>query len=268
MILRFLNHYHGSSDNLLGGNFRDIQNPLAYDEGNTIFSTEGRAQNILENEMFILPWNDLSVIEDFVLRHKNEIGAIIMELVMLNGGGETVQPEYLKKVRELCTKYNIVLIFDEIITGIRMGLGSAQKMYGITPDLTIYGKSISNGYMPVSILMGKREIMQQYETGSVVHGGTYNGYALGMVTVNSTIDILMESNYYKRILNIGNMLISIIKDEASKLGLPIFIKGHETWTFNQKEYKGCKFYCLHFEYPKASDAAYYAEIVKKEYNLG
>ena len=83
---------------------------------------------------------------------------MITEPVCVNGGSVLPAPGYLKRVRRVCDEYNVVLIFDEIITGFRMGLGGAQQEYGVTPDLTTLGKAIAGGGVPVSALVGKKRL--------------------------------------------------------------------------------------------------------------
>ena len=229
-IIRFVDHYHGSSDHVLGGIPYNENNPYAFDPGNTIFSTQGRATNAL-GETFLLPWNDIETLKSFIEHNEHEIAAVIMELVMMNSNGNTTDAQYLKQVRKLCSSKNIVLIFDEVITGIRMGLGGVQKAYDVTPDLTIFGKALSNGYLPVTALMGKRDIMGLYENGTVVYGGTYNGYTMGLEAVALTISILSQYDYANRLKQIGNGLCNIISEEAGKAGLHITTHGNAACFF-------------------------------------
>src|SRR5262249_36757111 len=108
----------------------------------------------------------------------------------INGGGILPAEGYLKEMRRLCDVHGVVLIFDEVITGFRVGLGGAQSLVGVIPDLTTLGKAIAGGALPVSAIAGKKEIMKLYASRQVVHGGTFNGYALGMAAVRATLDIL------------------------------------------------------------------------------
>src|SRR5699024_8501276 len=141
-FIRFEGHYHGNSDNIMGGKVRNKENPVPSDFIGDLKGTAGRATDSMESQSYMLPWNDEQVLEDLLIDHSDDIAAIIMEPVCVNGGGMTPKEGYLKKVRQLCDYHNVVLIFDEIITGLRMGLGGAQVHYDVYPDLTTLGKAI------------------------------------------------------------------------------------------------------------------------------
>jgi len=193
-FVRFFGHYHGNADNILGGKMGDLANPIPIEFEGDFYDTEGKAKGILQDQSFILPWNNLEVLENLLQNHHSEIACLIMEPICINGGGIVPLQGYLEGVRNLCDKFNVVLIFDEIITGFRIGLGGAQKMFNVTPDLTTLGKAMAGGAFPVSAIVGKKEIMKLYETRRVTHGGTFNGYPLGMVAVKATLEILSESD--------------------------------------------------------------------------
>src|SRR5690606_33607813 len=123
------------------------------------------------DEFIVLPWNDLAVVEHTLAKHQAEIAAIITEPVMCNNGCIEPMPDFLAGLRRLCDQYDIGLIFDEVITGFRLGLGGAQAYYGVTPDLAIFAKAMANGY-PISALVGRRRWMQPIAEGQVIHAGT------------------------------------------------------------------------------------------------
>src|SRR5699024_6681275 len=133
-FIRFEGHYHGNADNIMGGKANNLNNPIPLDYIGDLKGTAGRATDSMESQSYILPWNDEQVLEDLLSKRADEVAAIIMEPVCVNGGGMMPDRNYLKKVRELCDTYNIVLIFDEIITGLRMGLGGAQTYFDVLPD--------------------------------------------------------------------------------------------------------------------------------------
>jgi glutamate-1-semialdehyde 2,1-aminomutase len=221
-FLRFEGHYHGNMDNIMGGRYSDNVPPIPIDNKNDATFTKGRVPNIFENECYMIPWNDIYLLEKTLKSHSQEISALIMEPVLINGGGILPKKGYLQSVRELCTKYKVVLIFDEIITGLRFGLSGAQGFYNVMPDLTVMGKSIGGG-IPVSLLGGKNEIMKLYETREVVHGGTYNGHPLGMAAINSVFKILNHQfpSYYSDAQNYGKAIKSFMENTASEFGLEL-----------------------------------------------
>ena len=109
----------------------------------------------VENNFILLPWNDLALLEKTVKARCDEIAAIITEPVMCNNGCIMPKDGYLQGMRDLCNRYNIALIFDEVITGFRTSLGGAQSYFKITPDLSIFAKALASGY-PISAIVGKK----------------------------------------------------------------------------------------------------------------
>jgi len=190
-FIRFFTHYHGNADNLLGGRVGDLTNPVPEEFAGDFDDTDGKARGAAQ-ESFLLPWNDARVLDSVLTTYAAEVAAVLMEPICINGGGVHPNPGYLQEVRQLCDKHGVVLIFDEVITGFRVGLGGAQRMFGVTPDLTTLGKAMAGGALPVSAIAGKRDIMKLYEARKVVHGGTFNGFPLGMAAVKATLEILAE----------------------------------------------------------------------------
>lgn len=226
-FVRFEGHYHGNADNIMGGRPPRKGDPVPSDFIGDIKGTAGRARESLESQSYLLPWNDASVLEELFIRKGDDIAAVITEPVCVNGGSVMPAPGYLKKVRELCDKYNAVLIFDEIITGFRMGLGGAQTEFDVIPDITTLGKAIAGGGVPVSALAGKKEIMQLLVDKKVIHAGTFNGYPLGTAAVKATLEILSRNNgqaIAQMNEKIG-LMHDIMRSEAAKAGLPLVIQG-------------------------------------------
>ncbi len=203
-IIRFRGHYHGSSDYMMPDNIADRMHVSAQ-------------QTVIE-----LPWNNADVVEQCM--QKNEIAAVIMEPLCINGWGIAPNPGYLEFVRGLCNRFGTVLIFDEIITGVRTGLGGIQKQLNVIPDLSLFGKSIGNG-IPVTALVGKRTYMSLYEKRKLVHGGTYNGHILGLAAIHATFTTLSQSQEFDRLEKNVEKLKTLILDAANKTGLDMVIQG-------------------------------------------
>lgn len=227
MFVRFEGHYHGNADNIMGGKWVDPDYPVPVEFKGDSRGTEGRAKNIMQDQSFLLPWNQPAVLEEVVSKYADRIAAIITEPILINGGGFMPQPGYLEKMRELCDRYQIVLIFDEIITGFRVHLGGAQTLFKVTPDLTTMGKAMSGGAIPVSVLGGKREIMKLLEERKVTHAGTYNGYPIGLAAVKATIEILQENNgaAYEKMARFTRQIHGLMIREAQKVGIPMSFQG-------------------------------------------
>lgn len=209
-ILRFEGHFHGTADNVLGGEVTDIDFPVPKDLGKGPFTTAGRAQGALSNEMLLIPWNDAELLERILWKYKDEIAAVITEPILINGGSILPEPGFLATMRRLCRENQVLLIFDELITGFRVGPGGAQKMFGVIPDLCILGKALSNGSVPLSAIAGRGDIMRKYEKALVIHGGTYNGYPLGMAAANATLHTIMKG---------GDELYSTMKRKTEEIHL-------------------------------------------------
>ena len=222
-FLRFEGHFHGSMDNILGGKVSDYAHPVPKECPGDERGTRGRAKDTLESQSYMIPWNDEDILEQTIIKYGDDIAAMIMEPICVNGGGIMPKAGYLKKVRKLCDEHNIVLIFDEIITGFRFGLGGVQKKLGVIPDLATFGKAITGGAVPVSVLTGKREIMKLYEEKKVTHAGTFNGYPLGLEAIRASIHILSKDNgaSYKKMDAYARQMQDILKREAVKNGISL-----------------------------------------------
>ncbi|WP_440110445.1 aspartate aminotransferase family protein [Paenibacillus sp. QZ-Y1] len=226
-FVRFEGHYHGNADNIMGGRAPRKGVPIPSDYVGDMKGTSGRAKDSMESQSYLLPWNDAEVLEELILQQGDDIAALIMEPVCVNGGGVMPAPGYLHKVRELCDRHQIVLIFDEIITGFRMGLGGAQAMFGVMPDLTTLGKAIGGGGVPVSALVGKAEIMSLLVDKKVIHAGTFNGYPLGTAAVKSTLEMIgRNGGQALESMNRHTVLIhEALQEESLRIGLPLSIQG-------------------------------------------
>lgn len=228
-IVRFYGHYHGNADNTMGGKATNFQTPHPEDYVGDLFYTEGRAKNVFRDQMYITTWNETSLLEVLLEEHQSEIAAVLMEPICVNGGGILPKANYLSEVAELCRQHGVLLIFDEVITGIRCGLGGAQAIYGVTPDITVYGKAVGGGAVPVSAIMGRREVMDVYTEFRAVHGGTFNGYPLGMAAILATLDVLeAEDDYFSTISQSADRIAKAFLDAAADHGVPLAIQGPPT----------------------------------------
>lgn len=148
----------------------------------------------------------------------NGAAAVVVE------GGNT--PEYLKVVRDSCDKWGSVMILDEIITGFRINMGGAQKEYGITPDLSTFGKAMGNG-MPISALVGKREIMKKLE--DVFFSGTFMGECLSLAAAIACIKKMERDNVTQRLKAIGNWLKDLPGVSGPDWRPKIEVKNQSLW---------------------------------------
>jgi glutamate-1-semialdehyde 2,1-aminomutase len=126
----------------------------------------------------------------------------------------------------LCDEYGAVLCFDEVITGFRLGLGGAQEMVGVTPDIATYGKALAGG-LPFSAVMGKTSLLDQLRDGTVLSPGTFNGYPMGMQAVLTTLNILGRDNgaVYTEMDRIQNRIEEGILEIGNRRGIPLRVQG-------------------------------------------
>ena len=150
----------------------------------------------------VVPFNDVAALEKSLSEH--EVGALIMEPVMMNIGIVMPQPGYLEKVRELCTKHDVVLIFDEVKTGVTIAPGGATEMFGVQPDLVCLAKAIGGG-TPVGAFGGRAEIMDEIENG-VAALGTFNGNPVSMAAGVATLTEVLTPDAYAHLGTLGTRL--------------------------------------------------------------
>jgi glutamate-1-semialdehyde 2,1-aminomutase len=155
-------------------------------------------------------YNDLESVNETIAANSDEVAAIIVEPIIHNAPGASIlpQPGFLAGLREICDREQIVLIFDEIITGFRHGLGGYQKISGVTPDMTTMGKAIANGFA-LAALGGKRAIMERFNThpdGTVFYGGTYNGGATGVAAALATIAVMEREPVHEHLFSLGERM--------------------------------------------------------------
>jgi glutamate-1-semialdehyde 2,1-aminomutase len=213
-FIRFEGHYHGWLDNVL----------IALDEGAAGPASAGQPADALADSL-ILPWNDSNAVADAFSDHGGDIAAVLMEPMMLNAGAILPLPGYLEAVREMCDRHGAVLIFDEIITGFRLGPGGAAQRFAVTPDLATYGKALA-GSWPVGALAGRRELMEPFGSGQVNHSGTFNANMAAMAAVTASLRLLATDPPYPQIDKVGTRLmegLSLLgKDRGLRLqGLPV-----------------------------------------------
>ncbi len=220
-FIRFEGHYHGWHDNVLVGYHPKrvdgkVENP-PYTEG---------ANEKAGEEVIALNWNDLSELESVLKARHEEIAAIITEPILCNCSCVMPAPGYLAGMRELATRYGVVLIFDEVITGFRVAPGGAQELYGITPDLLTLGKAVAGG-LPLSVVAGKREIMDLIAQRRVMHGGTFNGHPVALAAALATLETLdaNQGALLRQVRKIGESLMEGIRKLANEAGIPILING-------------------------------------------
>ena len=223
-FLRFEGHYHGWLDNVSWGISTPSEDALGSRENPNVYSwTEGLPEHSRE-EFIVLPWNDLPLLKKTVAERYKEIAAIITEPVMCNNGCILPEEGFLEGLREICDEYDIALIFDEVITGFRLGLGGAQQYFGITPDLSIFAKALASGY-PISAIVGKKKWMNVIEDSKVIQAGTMNSSNATVAAALATIETLETENPYERLFQYGKKLMKGLEDAAAATHQNLLVQG-------------------------------------------
>ena len=191
-IIKFSGCYHGHSDSFL---IEAGSGALTFGAPNSPGVTQGTAKDTI-----LAPFNDLISVKNIIKANQNEIAAIIIEPVAGNMGCIPPVKGFLEGLRELCNKYNILLIFDEVMTGFRLSKGGVQELYGVGADIICFGKVIGGG-LPVGAFASSEEIMSYLAPdGPIYQAGTLSGNPLAMAAGYSLLKVLNSDNeIYKRI---------------------------------------------------------------------
>ena len=224
LILKFEGHYHGWIDGaLVSYHPREGLGPR--ESPNVIPGSFGQVPNVVEN-VLVAPWNDLGILESLFRTHPERIAAVMMEPVLCNSGCLMPGPGYLEGVRDLCRRHGTLFIMDEVITGFRIALGGAQKHFGVTPDLSTFGKAVAGG-APLSVVAGRREIMEQLHGAGVAFGGTFNGNPLSLAIADATLEELARDGGAPIVQanRTGQELMDGIRERAHRHGLPVLVTG-------------------------------------------
>ena len=171
-------------------------------------------------------WNDEDALEAILERHADQIALVMMEPIMLNYGCCPPRPGYIESVRALCDKYDVLLCFDEVFTGFRVALGGAQELYGVTPDLAVLAKAMAGG-LPISALVGRKDVLQVLRDDTVLVGGTFNSFPLAVAAAVTNIDMLSRDNgvVYRRIDKWQEQLTNGLRCIGEKHGHTVFTQG-------------------------------------------
>ncbi len=210
-VVKFLGHFHGWLDPLAVGV------PGLPDAS----PTTGGQDPFASASVIVCAWNDLDALARVL---DQDVAAVIMEPVAVNGGCLLPAPGYLEAVRELTHRRGSLLVFDEVITGYRLALGGAQERYGVIPDLTVLGKALGAGF-PISAVCGSAEVMAEVVSGRVAHVGTFN---LNPICASAALAAVSElerhhAEIYPRLEETGAAFAAILREEATANDLPLTV---------------------------------------------
>lgn len=198
--LKFEGHYHGWADQAL------VSYHPAAEADRTSPTPVGQGQ-LPHDHVVIATWNSVESVQQAFAQHGSQISAIFCEPLLANSGCIPPADGFLAFLREITTAHGALLVFDEVITGLRLDLGGAQTHYGVTPDLATFAKAVGAG-VPLSVLAGRTECMDRIAGSSVIHAGTLNGNPLTLAASKAALQHLREhkDTIYPRLRFLGQKL--------------------------------------------------------------
>jgi glutamate-1-semialdehyde 2,1-aminomutase len=216
-IAKFEGGWHGGYDALHIG----VKYPFNIPESAGL--TVGALQDTI-----LLPFNDLEGVRE---RLKNEkVASIVIEPILGAGGGVVAEEEFLKGLREFCDEKNILLVFDEVITGFRLAPGGAQQYYGVTADITVFGKILGGGF-PVGAFCGSRKIMEQLDARiherphCAFHGGTFTANPITMKAGLVTLKLLEDGRLISSLNRTGKKIREQLREMFEASGIDVQVTG-------------------------------------------
>ncbi len=221
--LRFEGGWHGVSDSALHGarTLKPGTYPATAPDG-------GGIPRSWSADVLATPFNDVERAAEVVERFHGEIAAILIEPLQRC---ILPRPGFFEAMRDLATTHGIILIFDEIVTGFRLAWGGAQERYGVTPDLAVYGKTISGGY-PMAAICGRADVMDVMngwrpadDPKRIIASGTFNGYPVGAAAGLATLDVLERPGTYERLFAMGDRITREITAMGERLSIPLLVGG-------------------------------------------
>ncbi|WP_210318375.1 aspartate aminotransferase family protein [Aureimonas endophytica] len=222
-IVRFEGMYHGFSDAVYWSKHPDLASAGPDEQPVPVAQGPGLPKGV-EDNLLILPWNDVEALREAIRVHGHEIAAVLTEPMMCNTGCILPRPGYLEAMRELTAAAGILLIFDEVITGFRLGLAGAQGVFGITPDLSVFAKGLGGGF-PVAAVGGRRDVMALVSDGTVSLAGTYTANGIAVAAANATLDELAVPGAYDRLYETSDRLRHGLAEIFARSGLPAHVVG-------------------------------------------
>jgi glutamate-1-semialdehyde 2,1-aminomutase len=218
-VMKFEGHYHGWHD---GAN-HSVRPPLhRAGRPERPESVPGSAGTLsaVTSLVSVLSWNDVDSLEERFAEEGPETACLILEPILHTCGVVMPTDGFLETCRRLCGEYGVVLIFDEIITAFRQALGGCQELFGVHPDLTIFGKALANGF-PLAGVAGTTALMGLFEPeGPVSYSGTFNGGVPSVAAALATLDVLERGEVHRRLAAAGVLLADAVNNESSRLGIP------------------------------------------------
>ncbi|MGC2186254.1 MAG: aspartate aminotransferase family protein [Terriglobales bacterium] len=225
-VLKFEGHYHGWYDPYLLNAHSHAPDKLGSRENPARMpDSEGIPASTFD-DVVLAPWNDVATLERVMKQHGRELAAVITEPIMANMGCILPREGYLECLRALTQDCGALLILDEVVTGFRYAPGGCQEYYGITPDISTFGKALGAGF-PVGAVAGPRSILDRmrWSEHMVLHYGTFNGHRLTMNVIAANLDLLSVEGAYQKLHATGNAVISGLREVFRRHGMNAIVQG-------------------------------------------
>ena len=218
-LAKFIGGWHGGYDSLHVG-----VKPPVYE------NQSAGLPPWIRDQVLLLPFNDLEGTESLLRKEGKQVAAVYVEPVQGAGGVVPAERDFLRGLRELCDEVGALLVFDEVMTGFRLGYSGGQGFYGVTPDVTILGKIIGGGF-PIGAFGSRREIMEKLDPrgkkprDTSFHGGTFTGNPVSCVAGTATLDVLRRGSVYEHINALGAEVRKGLHDAFDSVGLDAHVTG-------------------------------------------
>jgi glutamate-1-semialdehyde 2,1-aminomutase len=223
-FIKFEGQYHGMADYFMFSTASTTMGALGSRRSPINAASTSGIPKAISEYVINLPFNDFEILEETIEAKWHDLAAVVVEPILGNCASIMPKKGYLEKMRELCTKYGIVLFFDEVKTGFRVAKGGAQEFFKVQADLVTYAKAMGNGF-PVAAIAGKEDVMMTVQPGAMAHGGTYTGNISGTAAADATLEILEKEPVIDTINKRGKALMSGIDEILTEQDIPHVVLG-------------------------------------------
>lgn len=215
-IIKFEGHYHGWWDAVLVNTNPLPPTMLGHPNDPIRIPDSSGIPEEAWKDTIVIRWNDVEALERAMALHGSEAACVVTEGVMSNMGVIPPKPGYLLRIQELCQQYGALFYLDETVTGFRLAPGGAAELYGLTPDLTTYGKALGGG-LPMAMIGGRADIMAGLEWGKVLHYGTHNAGRLALHLTKVMLETMLENDQagFHRIKDLGLKMADEVRRVAN-----------------------------------------------------
>jgi glutamate-1-semialdehyde 2,1-aminomutase len=222
-VVKFEGHFHGFNDSL-GYSFWPSAEEAGPESSPRAVPESAGMPAANADHTFVLPWNDAAALEAVFAAHGPEIAAVVMEPVNHDSGTILPVDGYLEAARDVTRRHGAVLIFDEVLSGFRTGVGGAQAQYGVTPDVTTLGKTLGGG-TALSAFVGSRDVMSAVAPlGRAVHSGTYNAHLIPVMAGLAFLDQATDATFYPHLRQLGDAFYPELQAIFDRAGLQVLVQ--------------------------------------------